>query len=75
MLFRSKKQTFGVSGMSCGHCEAAVEKAVKDVAGVKKAKASHALNRVEVSFGDVLDAEAVRKAIVGAGYEVVETAG
>ena len=71
MLFaRKKKEVVAVMGMSCGHCEDSVEKAVQALTGVEKVKASHTRNEVVVSYADSLDVGAVRSAITELGYEV-----
>jgi copper chaperone CopZ len=54
------KKKIEVNGMHCGHCAAAVEKALMDLAGVKKAKADHEANEAVITLsGDVAD-EAIR---------------
>ena len=57
---------FQVQGMTCGHCQAAVEAEVGAVAGVTGVHVDLASGRVEVQ-GDADDA-AVRAAIEEAGY-------
>lgn len=57
MLFSSdKKVVFTVTGMHCGHCKAACEKAALSVAGVKKAvadpKANSLVIKADKSCGD-----------------------
>lgn len=58
-----------VYGMMCERCEARVETAVKDLAGVKSVKADHTENLVSVS-GENLNEKAVISAIEDLGYEV-----
>lgn len=60
--------TLKVSGMTCGHCVAAVTKAVNTVPLVESVKVD--LERGEVLVGGGPDAGAVRKAIIDEGYEV-----
>ena len=60
----------GVGGMMCSHCTAAVEKACLRVPGVETAVADLEAKNVTVT-GDA-DVAALKKAIVDAGYEVVE---
>ncbi|MBW4035362.1 MAG: heavy-metal-associated domain-containing protein [Proteobacteria bacterium] len=60
--------TLKVSGMTCGHCVAAVTKAVNTVPLVESVKVD--LQRGEVVVGGSPDAVAVRNAIVEEGYEV-----
>ncbi|MDR3534412.1 MAG: cation transporter [Rhodopila sp.] len=58
-----------VSGMTCGHCAAAVTKAVRKVASV--ADVAVDLERGEVSVQGNPDERAVREAIAQEGYEVL----
>ena len=57
-----------IEGMSCGHCKAAVEKALKAVPGVETAVVDLA-NKEAVVTGNA-PMEAMREAIEDAGYEV-----
>lgn len=59
-----------VEGMMCGHCKARVEKACQAVPGVQEAVAD--LEAKQVTVTGNADSAALRKAIVDAGYEVVE---
>lgn len=45
-------QTFNVSGMTCGHCEMSVNKAIKTLDGIIDAKADKNNGTVTVSFDD-----------------------
>ena len=56
-----------VSGMSCEHCAATVEKAAKSVAGVTAAKVDLEAGSVEVEGS--FDREHVVQAINAAGYQ------
>ena len=58
-----------VEGMMCNHCKAAVEKACKAAPGTAEAVADLQAKTVTVT-GDA-SAEALKKAIADAGYEVV----
>ncbi len=58
---------FSVPEMSCGHCTAAIEKAVKAVDPAATVECD--LESRVVSIGSALDAAAVRTAIREAGYE------
>ena len=57
---------YRVEDMHCSHCEAAVVRAVEEVAGVEKAKASASANTLTVK-GSATE-EAVRAAVEGIGY-------
>jgi len=62
-------QTLKVEGMSCHHCEMAVEKAVKGIAGVENVQVD--LANKEVKVAGSADREQIAKAIEQAGYDVV----
>ena len=57
---------YRVEDMHCSHCEAAVVRAVEEVAGVEKAKASASANTLTIK-GSATE-EAVRAAVEGIGY-------
>ncbi len=59
---------YTVSGMSCGHCEAAVKEEVSEVEGVESVDVDLATKLVVVR-GEGLDDPAIRAAIDDAGYE------
>jgi len=56
-----------VKGMSCGHCVAAVEKALKDQEGVDSVSVS--LEEAEALVSGSPDRQALLDAIVEEGYE------
>ena len=60
--------TYTVSGMSCGHCKAAVEEEVSRVPGVEFVNADLD-SKLVVVRGDGLDDGSLRAAIDEAGYE------
>jgi len=60
--------TYTVSGMSCGHCKAAVEQEVGRVPGVQSVSADFE-SKLVVVRGERLEDEALRAAIDEAGYE------
>lgn len=59
---------FKVSGMTCGHCVAAVTRAVQEVPGAGAVSVD--LPRGEVSVAGDVDPAAVRAAIEEEGYAV-----
>lgn len=63
--------TFTVSGMTCGHCVSSVTEEVSEVSGVTDVKVELASGLVTVTSAAPVDADAVRAAVVEAGYEVV----
>lgn len=65
------KITLNVDGMSCGHCKAAVEKALKELDGVQGAEADLAAKTVTVIYDtNKLGRDDLAGAIADAGYEV-----
>lgn len=61
-------QQFTVTGMTCGHCEAAVTRAIKQLDGGAQVKIDRALNLVEVDSTE--PREALAAAIREEGYGV-----
>ena len=60
-----------IDGMSCGHCSAAIEKALRGVSGVKDAKADLAAKHAVVSLHAPVDDKALTSVIKDAGFTVV----
>ena len=60
----------GVSGMMCPHCKANVEKACKAVSGTVDAVVD--LQAKTVTVTGSASVEALKAAIVEAGYEIIE---
>ena len=68
------KKTLKIEGMMCAHCEAHTKKALEAVEGVSVAEVSHTSGTAVVTLTkDVADA-ALKQAVEGAGYSVVEIA-
>lgn len=69
------KLRLSVSGMSCAHCVAHVENALREVNGVAGAKADLATNSAVVELTETVPGQSLRAAVEEAGYEVtgVET--
>lgn len=65
---------YRVSGMSCGHCEAAVRSEVAQLPGVQDVTVSAATGRLVVTSAQPIDADAVLGAVDEAGYEAVRVA-
>jgi copper chaperone len=65
------KITLKVDGMSCGHCKAAVEKALKELDGVQGADADIDAKTVTVTYdSSKVGRDVLAGAITDAGYEV-----
>ena len=62
------QEIFTVQGMTCGHCERAVTRAVLQIDPQAQVKIDRAVNRVEVQ--STQPREAVAKAIAEEGYQV-----
>jgi copper chaperone CopZ len=58
--------------MSCGHCEIAVQDAVRKLPGIRKVKASRRKKSAVVEFDETAVAESgIRAAIAATGYDAV----
>lgn len=63
---------FSVEGMSCGHCKAAVEKALGQVSGVSAVQVDLERKEVAVAYDAGKTNPAAMKAVIeDIGYEVV----
>jgi copper chaperone len=65
----SDTRTYSVPGIHCGHCAAAIKEEVSSVEGVDGVDVDLDAKVVTIR-GHALSHEAVREAIVEAGYEV-----
>ena len=61
--------TLKIRGMMCGHCEAAVKKALEAIPGVASAAADHEKSIAVVDLAVPVDEAAFKKAIEDEGYE------
>ena len=61
-------QTFTVTGMTCGHCEKAVTRAIQDADPHAQVSIDRSQNKVEVQSAQ--PREALAKAIAEEGYAV-----
>ncbi len=61
-------QTFTVTGMTCGHCEKAVTRALQQLDPQAEVRIDRASNKVEVNSGQ--PREALARAIAEEGYAV-----
>jgi len=69
---KEMKKVLTVEGMSCGHCKAAVEKALKSVEGVENAVVDLSNKTADVTLTKEVSNETLSKAVTDAGYDVVE---
>ena len=68
------KKTVKIEGMMCMHCAKAVEKALGGVEGVTGVTVSLEEKQAVVEGTDVMKEDALKAAVVDAGYEVTEIA-
>lgn len=67
-----KELNLNVEGMSCGHCKAAVEKAVSALNGVSSVQVELAAKKVVITYNpDKVSEEAIKQAISDQGYDVL----
>ena len=68
---KMEKVVLKVSGMSCGHCKNAVEKAVRGLPGVMAAEVDLEAGTLKLEFDAAKTALAqIKEAVDDAGYEV-----
>jgi len=60
--------TYGVTGMTCGHCELSVQEEIAALDGVLEVTADHTTGQVTVTSAEPLDPAAVAAAVDEAGY-------
>lgn len=63
--------TFGVTGMTCGHCVRSVKGELRKLDGVTDVAVDFRTGTVNVTSDDELDRDAIRDAIDEAGYQYV----
>lgn len=75
---REEKQimttTLNIEGMMCAHCQGRVEKALKEVPGVTEVTVNLEAKNAVVTAEDSVSADALKAAVVDAGYEVTSVA-
>ena len=60
-----------IDGMSCGHCSASVEKALRAVAGVREVSVDLAAKMATVQVDDTVTNDTLSKAVTDSGYTVI----
>ncbi len=66
--------TMKIEGMMCGHCEAAVKKALEEIPTVSEAIVSHEKGEAVVKLSAQTDTEILKKAVEDKDYKVVSIA-
>lgn len=65
-----EKAIFSINGMSCGHCAAAVTKALKGLAGVSEADVDLRTKQATVVYDPAkVSPDALKDAVRDAGYQ------
>ena len=64
------EKTMKIEGMMCGHCEAAVKKALEAVDGVASAEVSHTSGTAVVTLSKPVDSAVLKKAVEDKDYKV-----
>ena len=65
---QTMKATVKIEGMMCGHCEAAVKKALEALSFVESAEASHEAGTAVLALSGELDEQAVKAAVEAKDY-------
>lgn len=65
------KKTMKIEGMMCGHCEAAVKKALEALEGVELAEVSHEAKTAVVTLNSPVADEILKKAVEEKDYQVL----
>ena len=65
------EKTMKIEGMMCGHCEAAVKKALEAVDGVTSAQVSHEAGTAVVTLSKNVDDAVLSKAVTDKDYKVL----
>ena len=61
-----------IEGMSCGHCQANVEKSIAAIDGVSEVKVDLEAKQATVSFdAAITNLDAIKAAVTDAGYTVL----
>ena len=68
---KTMTKTMKIEGMMCGHCEAAVKKALEALDGVASAEVSHEKGRAVVTLEKDVDNAVLTKAVEDKDYKVV----
>ena len=69
------EKTMKIEGMMCGHCEAAVKKALEAVDGVASAEVSHTSGTAVVTLSKPVDSTVLKKAVEDKDYKVTSIEG
>lgn len=65
-------KTMKIEGMMCGHCEAAVKKALETLDGVETAEVSHEIGTAVVTLEKEVEDEVLKKTLEEKDYQVID---
>jgi len=65
-------ETLKIDGMTCASCALAVERGVGKIDGVTEVNVNFATEKMDVVFDNEVDVDAIKEAVVKAGYSVAE---
>ena len=72
MFDSTTKTEIKISGMSCAHCVARVEKSLKDLEGVKEVKVDLKTGKASVKYNPKkVEPSKLEEAVKEAGYDVI----
>lgn len=71
----STSLTLDVSGMTCGHCEVAIQNAISELEQVVDVRADETTGKVQVELASAVEVAALEAAVAEAGYEVTGVTG
>ena len=69
---KTMKKTMKIEGMMCGHCEAAVKKALESLDGVEEAIVSHEEGTAVVSMTNEVSDDVLTQTVEDKDYKVTE---
>lgn len=69
---KTMQKEMKIEGMMCGHCEAAVKKALEAIAGVSEAAVSHEKGNAVLTLSEDISDETLKKTVEDLDYKVLE---
>lgn len=68
---KAMEKTIKIEGMMCGHCEAAVKKALEELPEVESAEVSHVSGTAKVTLKGEIGNDVLKKAVEDKDYKVI----
>ena len=68
---KAMEKTIKIEGMMCGHCEAAVKKALEELPEVESAEVSHVSGTAKVTLKGEIDNDILKNAVEDKDYKVI----